>query len=66
MADVYVVIAFSNSFFEGWAGLAIDGKNFKFRCPLGDELGERLQKTDDYWEGPRAFAEKRSPVWKGR
>jgi enoyl-CoA hydratase/carnithine racemase len=33
---------------------------------LSDELGERLQKTDDYWEGPRAFAERRSPVWKGR
>jgi enoyl-CoA hydratase/carnithine racemase len=33
---------------------------------LSDELGERLLKTDDFWEGPRAFAEKRSPVWKGR
>jgi enoyl-CoA hydratase/carnithine racemase len=33
---------------------------------LSDELGARLLKTEDYWEGPRAFAEKRSPVWKGR
>ena len=33
---------------------------------LSDELGKRLLKTEDYWEGPRAFAEKRSPVWKGR
>ena len=33
---------------------------------LSDELGERLLKTEDFWEGPRAFAEKRSPVWKGR
>jgi enoyl-CoA hydratase/carnithine racemase len=33
---------------------------------LSDELGARLLKTEDYWEGPRAFTEKRSPVWKGR
>jgi enoyl-CoA hydratase/carnithine racemase len=33
---------------------------------LSDELGRRLMKTEDFWEGPRAFAEKRSPVWTGR
>lgn len=33
---------------------------------LSDELGARLVKTEDFWEGPRAFAEKRSPSWKGR
>jgi len=33
---------------------------------LSDELGARLQQTEDFWEGPRAFAEKRSPLWKGR
>ena len=33
---------------------------------LSDELGARLQQTEDFWEGPRAFAEKRTPLWKGR
>jgi crotonobetainyl-CoA hydratase len=27
---------------------------------------ERMKKSDDYFEGARAFAEKRPPVWSGR
>jgi crotonobetainyl-CoA hydratase len=31
----------------------------------GMPIFERMMKSDDYSEGPRAFAEKRKPVWKG-
>jgi len=30
------------------------------------EASRRLENTEDYREGPRAFIEKRPPVWKGR
>jgi enoyl-CoA hydratase/carnithine racemase len=29
-------------------------------------LAQRIRETDDAKEGPRAFAERRRPVWKGR
>ena len=32
---------------------------------LEQEIVERLSKTEDLKEGPRAFAEKRKPVYKG-
>ncbi len=27
---------------------------------------ERMMVSEDFLEGPRAYAEKRKPVWKGR
>jgi len=33
---------------------------------LGLQAQERVMKTDDFAEGPRAFIEKRPAVWKGR
>jgi enoyl-CoA hydratase/carnithine racemase len=33
---------------------------------LSGEARERIAKTEDAAEGPRAFAEKRPAVWKGR
>lgn len=32
----------------------------------GLPMYERMSASDDFFEGPRAFAEKREPVWKGR
>jgi len=26
----------------------------------------RLMNTEDFWEGPKAFLEKRDPQWTGR
>ena len=33
---------------------------------LNDEARIFIMSTEDAREGPRAFAEKRPPVWKGR
>ena len=33
---------------------------------LSEEARTRVMQTEDYLEGPRAFIEKRPPVWRGR
>ncbi len=33
---------------------------------MSEESLERLAQTEDYQEGPRAFVEKRPPIWRGR
>jgi enoyl-CoA hydratase/carnithine racemase len=44
-------------------GLAVDQRE-AYR--IEDELAGRVFASEDAQEGPRAFAEKRPPVWKGR
>ena len=44
-------------------GLAVD-QHEAYR--IEDELAARVFASEDAQEGPRAFAEKRPPVWKGR
>jgi len=33
---------------------------------LSNQALMNLAQTEDFWEGPRAFIEKRAPVWKGK
>jgi enoyl-CoA hydratase len=44
-------------------GLAVDQRT---AYEIEDELAGRVFSSDDAREGPRAFAEKRDPVWRGR
>jgi enoyl-CoA hydratase/carnithine racemase len=44
----------------------IEGETEKSAWDVNDQIRWRNSQTEDYKEGPRAFAEKRKPVWKGR
>jgi enoyl-CoA hydratase len=44
-------------------GMALD---YEAALALEEELAQRIFATEDAKEGPKAFAEKRSPVWQGR
>jgi enoyl-CoA hydratase len=44
-------------------GLAVDQRDAYL---IEDELAARVFASEDAQEGPRAFAEKRAPVWRGR
>jgi crotonobetainyl-CoA hydratase len=37
-----------------------------YRAMRSDAAYRRMQASEDAKEGPRAFAEKRPPVWRGR
>lgn len=42
------------------------GENLRDAYRIESELSSRIFSTEDAKEGPRAFAEKRPPVWKGK
>jgi enoyl-CoA hydratase len=44
-------------------GLALD---YEAALDLETELAQRIFASEDAKEGPKAFAEKRAPVWEGR
>ena len=48
--------------------IVMQGRNLpvEYSMKLAQPISQRLSKTEDRLEGPRAFAEKRKPVWKMR
>ena len=49
-------------------GIVMTGKNLpiEYSWKYAEPIQDRLVRTEDAIEGPRAFAEKRRPVWKSR
>jgi enoyl-CoA hydratase/carnithine racemase len=48
------------------AQASVDGGSVEANMAKRYEQVYAMLKSDDFREGPRAFAEKRPPVWKGR
>jgi enoyl-CoA hydratase/carnithine racemase len=48
--------------------IVMQGRNLpvEYSMKLAQPISQRLAKTEDRLEGPRAFAEKRKPIWKMR
>jgi enoyl-CoA hydratase/carnithine racemase len=45
---------------------AVAGKNLASALDEGDAVWKSVYESEDAQEGPRAFREKRAPVWSGR
>jgi enoyl-CoA hydratase len=48
------------------AVLRCSGRPFEKAFKIEDEVAREVMRTEDAREGPRAFIEKRKPVYKGR
>jgi 1,4-dihydroxy-2-naphthoyl-CoA synthase len=44
----------------------IAGQPLEHAFALADAIYEPVYESDDAQEGPRAFREKRAPIWRGR
>ncbi len=55
----------TKALWHGTSHLSVRDAYAKMRSGTIPEY-QRMKQSDDYLEGPRAFAEKREPVFKGR